>query len=219
MRYPSTMHYPSQMLQPLRLDVEPLAGSPPLIELELLKQHLAVDFPDMDELIELNLQAAISEFENSTHRTVVRRVHRWMLRDFPCNRYQEVVLPRGKTRAVQKVEVVAGGSTVTLLGPSSGSPAGTGYQEDLGGDDGGTIMPPRGGSWPSPDYDVPAPVTITFEAGWAADELPADIQRALMFWCRMGIDDERGSVDATKLEAGRATFEALVSGHRLSRFY
>jgi uncharacterized phiE125 gp8 family phage protein len=213
------LFYPSCTLHPLRLDVDALASSPPLIELDLLKQHLAIDYTDLDELIQLNLQAAIAEFENSTHRTVVRRTHRWVLRDFPRDAFQRIDLCRGKTRAVQKVEVVVGGQTVTLTGPSSGSPGGSDYQEDLAGDDGGVLMPPRGGSWPSPDWDVPAPVTITFEAGWSADELPADIKRALLFWCRMGIDDERGSVDPTKLEANRATFEALVSGWRLIRWY
>jgi hypothetical protein len=207
------------MLCPVSLSVDPLEQSPPLLEMGLLKQHLAIDFPDLDALIQLNLAAAISEFENTTHRTIVRRTHRWILRYFPSSGYQGIRLPRGKTRAVQKIEVVINGGIVTLTGPSSGSPAGDDYQEALAGDDGGIIMPPRSGSWPFLDYDCPAPVTITFEAGWDAAELPADIQRALLFWCRTGIDDERGSVDPTKLAANRDTFEALASGYRLARFY
>jgi uncharacterized phiE125 gp8 family phage protein len=189
------------------------------VDLDLLKQHLAIDFPDLDELIQLNLDAAIAEFENTTHRTVVRRSHRWVLRRLPWTPYQEIRLPRGKTRAVQKIEVAVNGSVVTLLGPSSGSPGGDDYQEDLAGDDAGVLMPPRSTTWPCPDYDHPSPVVITFEAGWSASDVPLDIKRALMFWCRTGIDDERGSVDPTKLEADRATFEALVSGYRLVRFY
>jgi hypothetical protein len=80
-------------------------------------------------------------------------------------------------------------------------------------------MPPRGGSWPSPDRDVPAPVTITFEAGWEAAEIPPDVTRALLFWLRTGIDDDRGSVDPRALAANRDTFEALISPYRLVRWY
>src|SRR5262245_48691645 len=135
------MNYHSHSPQPLRLDVDPLAASPLPIELELLKQYLAIDFADFDELIELNLLAAVQECENTTHRTVVRRAHRWVLRDFPWHGCQDLTLPRGKTRAVASVVVSVGGSITTLTGPTSTVP-GTGFQEDLRGADGGVIMPP-----------------------------------------------------------------------------
>jgi uncharacterized phiE125 gp8 family phage protein len=206
-------------LCPIRLDLDPLTSSPPLIELELLKTHLAVDFPDLDELIALNLAAAVDAFEGATHRTVVSREHRWVLRDFPHVTYQRIRLPRGKTRSVAKIEVDRRAGLLTLRGPSSGSPVGTDYMEDLRGDDGALIMPPAGASWPSAELDRPAPVTITFTAGWDAAEVPADVQRALMFWVRAGVDDERGTIDPAKLTANRQTFEALVSGWRLIRWY
>ena len=142
-----------------------------------------------------------------------------MLSDFPRTSYQQIRLPRGKTRVVNSVEYIVGGSPQTLIGPTGSSPPGNDLQEDLRGEDGGVIMPPRGASWPSPDRDCPAPVTITFEAGWDAAEIPADITRALLFWLRTGIDDDRGSVDPRALSANRDTFEALVSPYRLSRWY
>jgi len=207
------------MLCPLRLDIDPLESSPLPISLQLLKDHLAIDHSELDELITLNLAAAIAAFEAQTHRTVLRRTHRWALAEFPRTPYQQIRLPRGKTRVVNSGECIVGGSPQTLIGPSGSSPPGDDFQEDLRGEDGGTIMPPRGGAWPSPDRDCPAPVTITFDAGWDATEIPADIIRAIMFWVRTGIDDDRGSVDPAKLEANRATFEALVSSYRLSRWY
>ena len=142
-----------------------------------------------------------------------------MLSDFPRTSYQQIRLPRGKTRVVNSVEYIVGGSPQTLIGPTGSSPPGDDLQEDLRGEDGGVIMPPRGGTWPSPDRDCPAPVTITFEAGWDAAEIPKDVIMALMFKVRTGIDDERGSVDPMKLGASRDTFEALVSPYRLSRWY
>jgi uncharacterized phiE125 gp8 family phage protein len=207
------------MLCPLRLDIDPLETSPLPISLTLLKDHLAIDYTDLDDLIALNLSAAIVAFESQTHRTVLRRTHRWVLSEFPRTPFQQIRLPRGKTRVVNSVEYIAGGAAQTLIGPTSSSPAGDDFQEDLRGEGGGVIMPPRGRSWPSPDRDCPAPVTITFDAGWDAAEIPADITRALLFWLRTGIDDDRGSVDPRALEANRATFEALVSPYRLVRFY
>jgi hypothetical protein len=206
-------------LCPIRLDVEPLATSPPSISLALLKDHLAIDYPDLDALIKTNLAAAVGAFEGTTHRTVLRRVHRWVLADFPQTDYQRIRLPRGKTRAVQRIEVTIGGVVTTLHGPSSGSPAGTDYREDLTGDDGAEVMPSRSSSWPAPDYDSPAPVAIVFEAGWSPSEIPAGIMRALMFWVRAGIDDERGEISPANLAANRDAFEALVSGWRLTRWY
>lgn len=207
------------MLCPIRLDVDPLEASPPAISLTLLKTHLAIDFADLDDLIELNLASAIAAFEAATHRTVLRRAHRWVLRDFPQTPYQEIRLPRGKTQAVNSVAVIVGGATTTLTGPSSGSPAGTGYQEDLRGEDGGTIMPSAGQSWPSPDLDHPAPVTITFEAGWDAAAIPYDILRAILFSVRTGIDDDRGATQPQNFAANRDAWEAMVSPYRLSRWF
>src|SRR5262245_14403830 len=116
------------MLFPIRLDIDALETSPLPISLELLKTHLSIDFGDLDDLIELNLAAAIAAFEAETHRTVLRRVHRWSLADFPRATYQRIRLPRGKTRAVNSIEYVAGGTVHTLLGASSASPASTDYQ-------------------------------------------------------------------------------------------
>jgi uncharacterized phiE125 gp8 family phage protein len=207
------------MLCPVSLEIESLASSPQPISLTLLKNHLAIDHSELDDLIELNLAAAIAAFEAQTHRTVLRRSHRWVLAEFPRTPYQQIRLPRGKTRAVSSVAYIFAGASQALVGPTGSSPPGTGFQEDLRGEDGGVIMPARGQSWPSPDRDCPAPVTITFEAGWDAAEIPADVIRALLFWMRTGIDDDRGSVDPLKLAANRDTFEALVSPYRLCRWY
>jgi len=205
-------------LCPVRLDIDPLPASPLPVSLDLIKAHCAVDFTDQDELLETYLLAAITSFEDTTHRTVFSCAHRWTLKDFPQNRYQQIRLPRGKTQSVQKIDFVQGGQTVTLTGASS-SPASDDYQEDLRGDDGGTLMPPRGGSWPSVEFDNPAPVTIHFTAGWQTAELPPNLLNALLFAVRISLDDMRGSVDPTRHSSNLETLEALVSGFRLTRFY
>lgn len=212
------------MLSPLRLDVDQLViGSPWPISEALVKQHSRIDSADSDTVLELYLKAAIQWAENETHRTIFARENRWVLRDFPRDRGQAIRLPRGKTQSVASIEYSVNGSLQTLRGPSSGSPAGTDYLEDLRGEDGGTLMPPRGGCWPSADCDVPAPVTVTFQAGWAAADVPAEIVHAILF----AVEDSyelRGmcDVDANVIGVTGQSLPVrtlLISGYRLSRWY
>lgn len=224
-------------LSPLRLEVDPLVGSPLPVDMSLVKLHCAVDGDEQDQLLETYLLAAITAFENTTHRTLFSRSHTWVLSEFPYQTeggivftdnytlgfgdfsaapYETIWLPRGKTRSVEKVEYVHDGQTVTLTGPSS-NPAGTDYQEDLRGDDGGLIAPPIDQSWPTADWDAAAPVTITFTAGWGSDELPADVLTALLWYVRTSLDDAR--VDPARAQANMNVFESMVSSYRLSRVY
>lgn len=205
-------------LIPLRLEVDPLAASPLPFSLDRIKTHCAVDDDDFDEELALYFLAAVQAFENSTHRTVYRRPHRWVLADFPREADRAIELPRGRTVRVDRIEYFRDGSMRTLRGPSS-NPQGTDYREHSGGDSGARLLPSYGQGWPTVDCDHPAPVMIHFEAGWDEDELPQDILNALLYRTRMSLDDERGAVDATRLSPARGAWEAMVSGWRLSRFY
>lgn len=205
-------------LHPLRLEVAPLASSPLPVDLDLIKTHCAIDGSNFDALLTTYLFAAIAWAEGATHRTIFARSHRWVLRDFPRWPYPHSIrLPRGKTLSVEGIDYVQNGQTLTLTGPSSGSPAGTDYREDLSGDDGGVIAPMSGGLWPSVDCDAPAPVVIRFTAGWQAGQVPSDIFHALLFAVSDAFE-MRGEADMTM---GRdfQTRETLISSYRLARFY
>jgi hypothetical protein len=205
-------------LQPLRLDISALEASPFPLDMALVKSHVAVDGDDFDTQLELYARAAIAWAEGAMRRTIYARSHVWVLRDFPRDDLGEIRLPRGKTQSVESIAYSQNGAIVTLAGPSSGSPAGTGYQEDLRGDDGGVLMPARGNAWPSVDCDVPAPVSIAFTAGWLADEVPDDIIHALLFAVSDAFDT-RGSADLTTFGKNFDTREALISAYRLHRWY
>lgn len=206
-------------LSPLRLEVSALETSPFPLDLALVKQHVAVDGTDTDELLELYARAAILWAEGAMHRTIYRRPHRWVLADFPRDRCQEIRLPRGRTASVESIVYDAGaGSFVTLTGPSSGSPAGTAYQEDLQDEDGGVIRPLTGASWPSVELYGVKPVVINFTAGYTAGAVPADIIHAMLFAISDAFDT-RGSADLTVFGKNFETRNLLLSGYNLTRFY
>lgn len=212
------------MLCPLRLDIDEIGvdGSPWLIDETLIKNHVRIDGAGEDVNLQDYVAAAILWAENCTHRTIIRRAHRWVLREFPIDNRQVIRLPRGRTVSVAKIEYSSGGSLIELTGPTS-SPPGAGYQEELRGDGGGVLMPLRGTSWPSVDLDVPAPVTITFTAGWHAEDIPRDLLNGILMAIADGFDI-RGSGDAAaaKLETGGARLparQALISGYMLPRWY
>lgn len=212
------------MLSPVRLDVDALSAAWPWpISKDLVEQHLRLDTNDQDELLKAFVLAAAEWAEGETHRTIFKRDVRWILRGFPYDGRMEIQLPRGKTNSVASIQYSVNGSVVTMRGPSSGSPAGTDYQEDLRGDDGAVLMPARGGSWPSADCDVPAPVVITFSAGWVPTEVPTDIVHAMLFAVSDAFD-VRNTADfnsAIMAASGPrfAVRSSLVSPYRLSRVY
>lgn len=217
------------MLCPLQLDIDALAiGSPWPIDEALIERHCRIDDDDDAALLEMYLRAAISWAENTTHRTIFNRPHRWVLKEFPYHGREVIRLPRGKTSSVSVINYVAGRQARMLKGPTSGSPGGIDYQEDLGSDDGGALMPPQGGCWPSVDCDAIRPVEIEFNAGWQPDEVPADIVHALVFAMADAFDlrlsegfTGANSTSARIASAGTrlGARESLISPYILSRWY
>jgi hypothetical protein len=188
------------VVDPIRLSIDPLTVDP--FEIETLRAHCHVDEQPgtlSDAMLLLYAKSAVLWAEGEMHRTIYSRSHRWVLRCFPYDAgVQEIRLPRGKTQSVESIQYSTAGQIVTLTGPSA-SPPGSGFQEDLNGDDGGVIMPVYNGSWQGTDLNVPAPVAINFTAGWAADSVPEDIQQALLFYVSDAYE-QRGTED---VERGR----------------
>lgn len=191
------------------------------IDAVMLRSHCAA-LSDDDALLEMFQRATVDWIEGEIHRTIVARTHQWILKDFPrCGDYA-IHLPRGKTQSVESVQYSSNGIVTTLTGPSS-TPPGTDYQENLIGDDGGMIMPLRGSSWPSVDWDVPAPVTINFTAGYREGAVPDQLQQAIMFTVSE-MFEHRGSSDILTKAGGTnpsvfAVRSWLISPYRLERFY
>lgn len=169
-------------VSPLRLDIDPLTDAMiDAFDMGALKTHCAVDESDFDAVLSTYLRSAIDWAEEFTHRAIVSRQHRWLLKCFPVGSRTRIRLPRGRVTSVDSIEYMKDGEVVELFGPSANSPPGNDYREDIDGDDAGFIMPLRGAAWPLADEDAVAPVKIWFTAGWRPDEMPGNILHALYF--------------------------------------
>lgn len=201
------------------VQVAPLDASPFPLSLSLVKAHLREESDDFDMIIQAYMRAAIAWGESAMHRTIYNRLHTWVLHDFPRDYWREILLPRGKCTAVESIVYNDAEGSHTLRGPtSSGSPAGDDWQELLTGDGGGLLRPISRDDWPTTDYEHIAPVTISFYAGWASADVPADITHALLF-AVADLYDTAGSADLTTFGKNLTTRVSLISPYILNRWY
>jgi uncharacterized phiE125 gp8 family phage protein len=184
-----------------------------------VKAHLREDSTDFDTLIQAYMRAAVEWAEGAMKRTIYARAHSWVLSIFPTDVVGEIWLPRGLCSSVESIVYVnTDGAPVTLRGPT-GSPVGTGWQENLSGDAGGMLYPPlTGAGWPLANSYAAAPVTINFTAGWASADVPADITHALMF-AVADMYDTAGSADLTVFGKNLTTRNSLISPYILNRWF
>ena len=153
------------------------------------------------------------------HRTIFARVASvGYCAIFHVRRRQEIRLPRGKTQSIEGIDYVVSGQPLMLRGPSSGSPVGPDYREDLGGDDGGVLL--------CHAVQRMAHVSISMRRHLSSfDSRPAgsparcrpDIIHALLFAVSDAFEN-RGTADMSQ---GRnfEVRETLISSYRLVRWY
>jgi uncharacterized phiE125 gp8 family phage protein len=218
MLYGDLTYSPAPPIRPLRLVIDPLPPTYPAhVDIACLFDHLRLasthgpaSIPDEDELILSYLKAAILWAENTTHRTIIARAHRWILADFPQLACQAIHLPRGNVRSITAISYSRAGVVTTV-------PAAD-YVADLSCDDCAVVMPTAGTSWPSIDYDAVSPVTIEFVAGYEMGEIPADIQHAI-FFAVTDFYELRGSGDLSMNGRNLQARESLIGAYRLERYY
>lgn len=152
--------------------VEPLT-------LTAAKAYLRVTGTDQDTVIARQIAAARAWAESFMHRALISQTWDMVLDGFPA----AIELPLGRTLSVSHIAYTdSDGVTQTLEGASA-SPTGTDYREDLTGNDGGVLVPPRTGAWPAVDLSAPAPVLVRFTAGYGATaaSIPQDIVSGIEF--------------------------------------
>lgn len=183
------------------------------ITLEQAKGHLRVTHDDEDAIIQLYLVSARRWVEEYLHRALIDQVAEITLDDFPLRAPFEIGLPLGRVSAVASIKYFDdGGSEQTLRGPTSGSPVGTDYQEDLTSDEHPRIEPPISSDWPQAEAHRLAAVTVQFTAGYGTkgSQLPASLMTGLLYRLT-DLYEFRGSIDG----AGTASAKLEIQQYRL----
>jgi len=179
------------------------------------KLHLRVDHDEEDDMIRQYVKSARAAIEEYTRRAVITQTWQLTLPDFPQVYPFEIVLPLGRVSSVTSIAYTdSDGNPQTLTGPSSGSPAGTGYQEDLSSDEQARLRPPVAGEWPSVQDEAIQPVTVTFVAGYGADtkDVPDSLRTAVLYQLT-DLYEFRGAIDGIIGNARK-----LASPYRLTKF-
>lgn len=98
------------------------------------------------------------------------------------SRDRAIFLPGGFINAVNEIAYTDElDAPQTLTGPTSAAP-GTDYQEDLTDDEWAFVYPAREDTWPSTLAGAVNPITVDFQAGWAAaGDIPESIRYAIRF--------------------------------------
>jgi len=202
-------------VQPLQIDWSADTALP--VSIADVKTQLRILDDQYDALLnDIHIPAAVDWAEGWLKRSILAKTHYWILSDFPRGKDERIWLPRGKTQSVTSIVYTYGDSTTTLTGPTSGSPAGSDYREDLRGDNGGVLMPNYGATWPDVDTASTAPVLITFSAGWTAAQVPARIKHAMMMYCADALDINGASDFGAYTNMREKEF--LISPWRLARW-
>lgn len=187
------------------------------VDLQDVKDQLRILDDQFDPLLyNIHIPAAVNWAEGVMHRNILSRTVTWVISDFPRGVDESLRLPLGKTQSVSSIAYTQNNTTTTLTGPTSGSPVGTDYREDLTGSEGGVLFPAYNETWPSVDLDAPQPVVITFSAGWTAAQIPPQVKHAIFMYCADAIDIT-GAADVTQWSdlSAKAT---LLSSWRLVRW-
>lgn len=203
-------------MRPLDLDWDEDTDLTEIITVSAVKSQLRIPHDEFDELIEtIHLPGAVKWAEAEMHRSILSKPHRWVLQDFPRTASQEIRLPRGRTQSVSSIQYTSSNSTTTLSGSDS-SPEGSDFRQDLRSDEGGRVYPAHNNSWPSVDIYAPAPVVITFNAGWTATQVPGDVKVAICMYVADALE-VTGAMDVMA-NTDLTVKERLLTAYKLDRF-
>jgi uncharacterized phiE125 gp8 family phage protein len=134
------------------------------------RQHLRVDVPDEDVVLQRLIEAATQWCENYCARRFISATLRWRLDRFPA----VIELPRAPVQSVTQLQYIDGAGTLQTL-------SSTLYQVDLE-DEPARVAPAPGFEWPSTQLDALAAVRVEFVSGYGATaaDVPQGIREAVL---------------------------------------
>ncbi|GMG82588.1 head-tail connector protein [Paralimibaculum aggregatum] len=157
--------------RPPRLAFDPgTAASEPVTVAEA-KEHLRVDFADDDDQVARVIAAARAMIERRTGRLLVSREVVLRLSGFPETSWADIELMGGQVSAIASVGYVDPDGASQTVAASS-------WEADLTPVP-ALLRPAFGESWP--DYrHWGLPVSITYTAGYASEQVPGDLLAGLL---------------------------------------
>ena len=168
------------------------------VEIGVIKQHLAIDDDDRDELLQLYLAAAVEKIEVLSGRAISASDWRWSLDGFASG---DIVLPFGP--AVSGVEISYFDADDALQTLSSDT-----YQVDLSQIE--TRLRPLN-EWPMVS-DRLASVTVTWSA--AAETCPPTLKQAVLMLVDYWFANRNGTAGGVDADIPKAVRELVATVRR-----
>jgi len=163
-----------------------------LVDLELLKQQLEVDFSDRDQLLAVHLGTAVGRLESATQRRFLTQDLEWSLPGWPaCFRLPVAPVAADGVSAIAYIDV-DGIEQVLAQDQYVVSPSGHTVE----------IRPAFSAAWPQLDPDAAQPVRVQFTAGQAAAGVADSVKAAAMMLTGLLFEDREGSKDIPRAASG-----------------
>lgn len=168
------------------------------------KMHLRVDGTDDDAMIGAMITAAREECEHLLERALAPQTVQLLLDEFQ----DEIPLPMPPLRSIVSVEYAAEDGTTTTVSSDD-------YTTDVG------LEPPwllqaGDATWPAAD-DVANAVTITYECGYSAEEIPKAIKHWILL--RVGTLYAFREADSEKVPMPAPFADRMIDRYRVIRPY
>lgn len=153
--------------------VRTVAATVPVVTTAEAKQHMRVDLPDDDDLIDNLVQAATNTVENLTGRSLLEQTWKWLLDVFPGK--NELLIPRARVISVASLKSTDQADVQTLFAAAN-------YIVDIDSEP-GRLVKRIGVSWPANGGLREAnAVEMIFKAGYGntSATVPRDLRQAVL---------------------------------------
>lgn len=187
--------------------------SDPIVTVDDLKDHLRVDFPDEDDLIEgigLAVTSYLDGWNGHLKRALLDQTWDMKLSAFPCGPIEIPLPPLIEVESIRYVD--SDGATQTFDLDDC-------HITGIGGD-GGKIYLVDGASWPTLGAGWPEPVTVRFRAGYldtsvspAVNNVPKSIVAAIKLTVGNLYENRESNVVGTVVTRLPDGVEMLLSGN------
>ena len=185
--------------------VRTVAATVPVVTTAEAKQHMRVDLPDDDALIDNLVVAATNTVENLTGRSLLNQTWKWLLDRFPGR--NELLIPRARLFSFTSLTSFDEADVATVF-----DPANLIVDKDS---EPGRLVKRVGVAWPSNGGLREAnAVEIIFVAGYGtiSDKVPQDLRQAVLMLAAHLYENREATINLSLKEVPLGV-RALVEHH------